>query len=183
MLKSKKLIVLFIIVVLALLLIVKFERELVFISYLPNTIDKSISYKVNSYQVILPLQKFSFITFFDTVMVSQIRYFTFLETEEISNYYDLSRQQAENNYEIIKYDDLYLYYDKANNVYVQIPIEVHIYDNNIIRKVWFNLVPKDEIREIIEKKMLDEKKRWIKDRIHLADATPLDYNEFLKRRD
>lgn len=183
MLKSKKLIVLFIIVVLALLLIVKFERELVFISYLPNTIDKSISYKVNSYQVILPLQKFSFITFFDTVMVSQIRYFTFLETEEISNYYDLSRQQAENNYEIIKYDDLYLYYDKANNVYVQIPIEVHIYDNNIIRKVWFNLVPKDEIREIIRKKMLDEKKRWIKDRIHLADATPLDYNEFLKRRD
>lgn len=130
----------------------KFEYQLAFINYLPETINKSIDYEFNGYKATVPLHKFTFIQNFDTSLKSFIKYVTFLNADEISKFYDMLIQYAEENYKkVYNVESVCVYFDEVNDTYVQIPNKFYIEEKyNFFRQVRFTLVDNETMKKIIE---------------------------------
>lgn len=132
-------------------LFLKYEQELVFIKYLPETMKKSIDFVHDDYQITIPLHRFTFVEDYDIFLKPSVNYFTFLEADEINEFYSETRQNAEKNYKVHNADGICFYFDEANNTYVQIPYEYSIQEKNIFfRRVRFKLLDIETIEKIIK---------------------------------
>lgn len=141
-----------IIILLSLTVFLKYEQKLMFIKYIPETINKSINYVFDDYQVTIPLHKFAFIENYDISLKPSVKYFTFLDVNAIKEFYTVTKQNAERNYKTYNDDNIIFYLDTVNNTYVQIPDEYYIEDKNIFfRQVRFNIIDNETMKKIIEK--------------------------------
>ena len=130
----------------------KYEYQLAYINYLPETINKSIDYEINDYKATVPLHKFISIQNFDTSLKSFIKYVTFLNANEISKFYDVLIRYAEENYKkVYNVETVCVYFDEVSNTYVQIPKKFYIEEKyKFFRQVRFTLVDNETMKKIIE---------------------------------
>jgi len=151
-----KIIIVFIVifVLVSIPLFLKYEQELVFIKYLPETMKKSIDFVNDDYKTTIPLHRFTFVKDYDISLSPSVKYFTFLEADEIKEFYSETRHNAEKNHKVHNFDGVFFYFDEADNTYVQIPNECIIGEKSIFfRQVRFKLIDKETMREIIENNM------------------------------
>lgn len=148
-------IAIFVFVFVSITLFLKYEQELVFIKYLPETMKTSIDLVHDDYKITVPLHRFAFVEDYDMFLKPSVKYFTFVDADEIKEFYSETRKSSEKNHKVYNYDGVFFYFDEADNTYVQIPIECIIIEKNIFfRKVGFKLLDIETIREIVEKNNL-----------------------------
>lgn len=140
-----------ILVLLFMVVFIKYEDELIFIRYLPVTMKKTVSYTIDDYKISVPLHKFAFIKNIDVFLKPSISYFTFLNFEEIDEFYDIAKQNSEKNCKVYNSYGKLLYYNETSDTYIQIPEYYYVEgEKAIIKKVKLTLIDNDTIKKIIE---------------------------------
>lgn len=140
-----------IIIILALfILFLVFEKKLSFIKYMPQTIRQSFEFKIEGNDILLPLHKLSFIDNYDTALKPSLKYYTFLEQDEIEEFYNNKQLILEKKYLLIFCNnDFDLYYADDNLKYIFIPTHFSIENKGLYRMVRFNLIDNELFKQVV----------------------------------